>query len=249
MTRAATRARGRARSAPGGAASGRAESAAASGRAGRGAASGGVWRAVGRGRTGRGAASGGVWRACGAVAAVALVVLVGRSLAYALVPSDLSGALGGPALPAIVLVSAVLGLGGACAVLWLAALGVRERAALAHARAPRLPLRAFAVDAAVIFAGAALVFAALESYLHWRAGLGFHGLHCLAGPVHRDALPILAALALIAAALLVAVRHVLAWMRRTLATLRRAQSKPRRVRLRPRDERALGLIRALHRGA
>ena len=183
------------------------------------------------------------------LAAVAIVVLAARALAYALVPSDLSGELGGPALPAIALVSAALGLGGACAVLWLAALGVRERAALAHARAPRLPLRAFAVDAGAIFAGAALVFAALESSLHWRAGMGFHGLHCLAGPVHRDALPILAALALIAAALLAALRHILAWMKRTLAGLRRSQARPRRARLRPRDERAHGLIRVLRRSA
>ena len=41
----------------------------------------------------------------------------------------------------------------------------------------------------------------LESYLHWRAGLGWHGLHCLAGPVHRDAVPIVAALSLVAVAL------------------------------------------------
>ena len=32
----------------------------------------------------------------------------------------------------------------------------------------------------------------LESTIHWREGLGWHGLHCLLGPVHRDAIPILA---------------------------------------------------------
>ena len=63
--------------------------------------------------------------------------------------------------------------------------------------------------------------------LHWRAGLGWHGLDCLLGPVHRDALPILAALATVATALLAALDHVIAWMRRTLAALR-ARAAPRR---------------------
>ena len=52
-----------------------------------------------------------------------------------------------------------------------------------------------------------------ESYLHWRAGLGFHGLSCLVGPVHRNAIPLLAALALVAAALAEAVLHLIGWMR------------------------------------
>ena len=38
-------------------------------------------------------------------------------------------------------------------------------------------------------------FAYLESTIHWREGLGWHGLHCLTGPVHRNAIPILGALA------------------------------------------------------
>src|SRR6478609_5274048 len=170
------------------------------------------------------------------VAAVALVVLAARALAYALVPATggLEGAAGGPALPAVVLVSAVLGLGGACAVLWLASLGVRERALLVRAPAPRLAVGAFARRAAVLFVVAAAGFVALESYLHWRAGLGFHGLHCLTGPVHHDALPILAALSLVASALIAAVEHVLAWMRRTLALLRGRRTVVRRARVRPR---------------
>ena len=53
----------------------------------------------------------------------------------------------------------------------------------------------------------------------WRAGLGWHGLHCLVGPVHRDAIPLLAALSLVAVALFAAVEHLLGWMRRTLARL------------------------------
>jgi hypothetical protein len=174
--------------------------------------------------------------------AVALVVLGARALAYALVPSEFSGELGGPGLPVVIVVSLALGLGSACAVLWVAQLGVRERAALAHAKAPRMPVRP--LEGMGIFGAATVAFAGLESYVHWRAGLGFHGLHCLGGPVHRDALPILAALSLLAWALLIAVRHTLAWMRRTLARLRRAQAKPRRTTLRPRDERTRGAIRA-----
>jgi hypothetical protein len=52
-----------------------------------------------------------------------------------------------------------------------------------------------------------------ESYLHWRAGIGFHGLSCLVGPVHRNAIPLLAALALVAAALTEVVLHLIGWMR------------------------------------
>ena len=63
-------------------------------------------------------------------------------------------------------------------------------------------------------------FALFESWEHWRAGLGWHGLHCLTGPAHRNAIPILAALSLVAAALAAALEHVLAWMRRTIARLR-----------------------------
>jgi hypothetical protein len=59
----------------------------------------------------------------------------------------------------------------------------------------------------------------LESTIHWREGLGWHGLHCLTGPVHRNAIPILAALSLVTAALAAALEHVFAWMRRTLASI------------------------------
>jgi hypothetical protein len=61
-------------------------------------------------------------------------------------------------------------------------------------------------------------FAFVESYIHWRQGLGWHGLHCLTGPVHRNAIPVLGALSLVAAALVAAVEHVLAWIRRTLTS-------------------------------
>jgi hypothetical protein len=80
-----------------------------------------------------------------------------------------------------------------------------------------------------LFAVTSLAFASLESYLHWRAGLGFHGLHCLVGPVHRDALPLLGALSLLGASAEAAARHLLRWMRRTIRALR---ARPR-ARLRP----------------
>ena len=69
-----------------------------------------------------------------------------------------------------------------------------------------------------------------ESYLHWRAGIGFHGLSCLVGPVHRNAIPLLAALALAAAALAEAAEHLLAWMRAVVRELRRRRLVPQRVR-------------------
>ncbi len=69
------------------------------------------------------------------------------------------------------------------------------------------------VNAVCLYAASALGFATFESYLHWRAGLGFHGLSCLVGPVHRNAIPLLAALALVAAALAESVLHLIAWMR------------------------------------
>jgi hypothetical protein len=60
----------------------------------------------------------------------------------------------------------------------------------------------------------------VEAYLHWRAGLGWHGVQCVFGPVHRDLLPIATSLSFVAAALLAAAEHVVAWMRRTFAILR-----------------------------
>ena len=161
------------------------------------------------------------WLAVGA-----LVVLGARSIVYALSPSPLAAELshqaGGPGVPAIALVSVSLALAFSTAVVWLAALGVRERRLLetrpviadSRLRLGLMPTRALALWLVTMPA-----FALLESYIHWRQGLGWHGLHCLTGPVHRDAIPILGALSLVAAALAAALEHVFAWMRRTLASL------------------------------
>jgi hypothetical protein len=158
-------------------------------------------------------------------AAVALIVLTGRSLAYALIddPLELGQAAGGPRLPFVIGASAALALFISSAVLWLAALGVNERRLLEHrelSHEPRLKLKQLLPRSAAWFALSALAFALLESTLHWRAGLGWHGLDCLLGPVHRDALPILAALSAVATALAAGLDHVVAWMRRTIVALR-----------------------------
>ncbi len=82
---------------------------------------------------------------------------------------------------------------------------------------------------AALFVVSALVFTAVESTIHVEEGLGFHGLHCLLGPVHRNALPLLGGLALVAAALIEAVRHAIAFGRRVVA----ADPRRRRVRRAP----------------
>jgi hypothetical protein len=150
---------------------------------------------------------------------VVLMVLAARWLAYALAqPSPLANRFeataGGPSLVLVSLVSLALAAAVSVTVLWLAALGVRERQRLRPERVPpRLRLRRLALNAVALFATSAFGFALFESYLHWRAGLGFHGLSCLVGPVHRNAIPLLAALALVAAALIEAVLHLAGWMR------------------------------------
>jgi hypothetical protein len=154
------------------------------------------------------------------------IVLVGRQLAYAVAPeSALTARLEGVTAPpdpllvtAIVLgIAAVLSL----AAVWFAAMGVAERHRL-EPRAvapppisvPRLALRTLA-----LFVASSIAFASLESYIHVREGLGFHGIHCLVGPVHEDVLPFLAGLSLLAAALAAVLEHVLAWIRRTVVLL------------------------------
>jgi hypothetical protein len=157
----------------------------------------------------------------------ALVVLASRSLVYALAPRpsvlslQLEQSAGGPRLVVIALVALGLGVAAAAALVWLAAIAVQERHALAGVSypAPRPRLVRLLVHAAVLWVATCLTFALVESTIHWREGLGFHGLHCLTGPVHRDAIPILAALSLLAAAAVTAARHVLAWLRRVLPIL------------------------------
>jgi hypothetical protein len=163
-------------------------------------------------------------RAFAWLGAVTLVVLGSRTIAYAISPSPLAAELshqaGGPALPVIAIVSVLLAVAFSAVVVWLAALGVRERRLLETRPVigeQRLRLGLLAVRALALWLITMPAFAYLESTIHWREGLGWHGLHCLTGPVHRNAIPILGALSLVAAALGAALEHVFAWMRRTLA--------------------------------
>src|SRR6476469_4541944 len=109
--------------------------------------------------------------AAGLLLGLVLVLLGGRALAYAATPTPLTGELGGPRLPVI----AVVALGAAAllsfGVLWLAALGVRERHALelAPGPAPRLSLARFGLDSFLLGGGSLAAFAALETWIHARA--------------------------------------------------------------------------------
>ncbi len=158
---------------------------------------------------------------------VALLVLVARWVCYALAaPSPLAKPLqssaGGPRLIVVTLVSLGLAAGVSVFAVWVAALGVRERARLRPERtAPSIRVRRLTLRFAALYATSSFAFAMFESYLHWRAGIGFHGLSCLVGPVHRNAIPILAAIALVAAALAEAVAHVVAWVRAVVRELLR----------------------------
>ncbi len=167
------------------------------------------------------------------ILAATLVVLLARSIAYAIAPSPAARVLqhraGGPALPVLTLVALALGSLLAVAICWLAAFGVRERALLERRALalppPRFrPARTFvlAVGLSVVTSIAGGLF---EAYLHWRAGLGWHGVQCVFGPVHRDLVPIATALSFVAAAIVAAAEHVAAWMRRTLALLRALPSR------------------------
>jgi hypothetical protein len=157
---------------------------------------------------------------------VALLVLVTRWLAYALAaPSPLSNRLaasaGGPSLVLVTLVALCVAAAVSVFVVWLAATGVRERQRLQPERMrPTLRLRRLGLRVVLLYGASSLAFAAFESYLHWRAGIGFHGLSCLVGPVHRNAIPLLAALSLTAAAIAEAAAHVVAWMQAVLRALR-----------------------------
>jgi hypothetical protein len=155
------------------------------------------------------------------------VVSLGRWIAYALAAGTLAQKLssqGAGARPAVV---AAISLGAALAAtatgLWLVAAGLHERSRLeldgwAAASRPisarRLLARAAALSAVTI-----VVFTTVESLIHYKDGLGFHGWHCIAGPVHQNAAPIMIALSLMAAAVVTAVDAVLAAARRAVAWL------------------------------
>jgi hypothetical protein len=168
----------------------------------------------------------------GLSASLLLVVLGGRALAYAATPTPLATEVGGPRLPVIAFVTLAMATAISLGVLWLAALGVRERHALelAPGPAPRLALARCGLDAGLLAGSSLMAFAALETWIHGRAGMHMQWWQCLDGPVHRNAVPILLALSLAAAALLAALRHAVAWARRVVHVLRRLLLQPRTAR-------------------
>jgi hypothetical protein len=155
------------------------------------------------------------------------VVLATRTVVYALAPqSVLLAALAhnqvGPDVTVPLLAAVLASAAAAAAVLWLALLAVRERLLLEGRRLvdpPRLRPGLLAARYSALLAVSSCSFALLESTLHWREGLGWHGLSCLLGPVHRDAIPLLAGLSLVAVAAHGALEHLLAWARRLYAQL------------------------------
>ena len=156
-----------------------------------------------------------------------LVVLASRALGYALAPhpdivaGHLENRLGGPRLVVVATVAIAAAAVLAVSILWLASMAVRERLALSPAVVdpPRISVRRLLAHGLLLAVASSTAFALLESYLHWRVGLGWHGVRCLAGPVHRDVLPFLGSLSLVASGVGAALEHLLAWMRRTLAAL------------------------------
>ncbi len=170
-------------------------------------------------------------------AAALLVTGLGRQIAYALagggLAERLSASAGGPDLAIVAAVALAVAGAGSAIGLWLVAMGVRERCELeldGWAR-PLRPVRPrdVARRTAVLSIATTGAFTSLESWLHYRAGLGFHGLHCIAGPVHRNALPILVALSLVVSAAVSAAELLLSAARRVVARMV-ALRRPGRVR-------------------
>lgn len=122
-------------------------------------------------------------------------------------------------MPALALVALAICAVLAITVCWLVAVGVRERALIARREAAPFAVARTFVMAAALTLTTCFAGGMLEAYLHWRAGLGWHGLHCLVGPVHRDLIPFETGLSLVAAAVITAARHVVTWMRSTFARL------------------------------
>jgi hypothetical protein len=171
------------------------------------------------------------------LAFLVVLELVARAVVYGMAPTagvasrELGGKLGGPGFVAVLLVAVGLALVLTVALVWLATMGVRERWALSdrprEGAPPRIAAGPLAVRALVLTLVGWLTFAAIETLLHLHEGLGFHGVECLVGPVHRNALPVVAALALLASAAVEVARMVLAWTRRSMGRLVRPRAAGR----------------------
>jgi hypothetical protein len=156
-----------------------------------------------------------------------VVVAFGRQIAYALTGGSLaerlSAAGGGPSVVWVAAIALVVAPLATLIGLWLLACGVRERCELElegwAQTAPTLRVPALVRRALTLSAATSASFTVFESILHYEQGLGFHGWHCIAGPVHQNAAPILIGLSLIAAACVTAAELVLAALRRVVAGL------------------------------
>jgi hypothetical protein len=157
----------------------------------------------------------------------AAVVLATRTIVYALVPrslvvAELEHKTGNPHVVVAAFVGSGIAIAVGIAVLALAVIAVRERLALEDRRVepvPRPNMRLLVARTVALCGVTCVTFAYVESYIHWREGLGWHGIHCLVGPVHRNAIPFLVAFSILAVALHAAVEHLLAWMRRLVTVL------------------------------
>jgi hypothetical protein len=156
-----------------------------------------------------------------------LVVAAGRQAAYALTGGSLAERLssdgGGPGVVWIATAALAGSVSAALVGLWLVACGVRERCALEFegwaTTPPSVSVAGLAQRTAVLSIATTAAFTVFESTLHYEEGLGFHGWHCIAGPVHQNAAPILIGLSLIAAACVTASELVLGALRRAVARL------------------------------
>jgi hypothetical protein len=158
---------------------------------------------------------------------VVLLELIARAVVYGLAPQGggqaaaMGNQMGGPGFVGVLLVAIGFGAALSTGLVWLASIGVGERWELSERRfegaRPHADVRLLLRRALVLTVVGWLSFAAVESVVHLHAGLGFHGLRCLVGPVHRNALPVIGGLSLVSSALLSAAALVLAWMRRTVA--------------------------------
>jgi hypothetical protein len=161
------------------------------------------------------------------MAAVLLVVGLSRQIAYGLSDAPLAERLsaqgGGTNLTAVASISLGIAALASAIGLWLVATGLRERSRLelddwVDGGRP-INLRGVALSTLLLSVASATAFTSLESWLHYRAGLGFHAYHCLFGPVHENALPILIALSLVVSVAIAAVDAVLSAARRLVAQL------------------------------
>jgi hypothetical protein len=156
-----------------------------------------------------------------------IIVSLGRTIAYALtggtIASRLSEQAGGAQPAMVAAVSLSIAVGVSAVGLWLVATGLRERSRLQlegwSQDPPTLGIAGVARRATLLSAATIVVFTIFESCLHFEEGLGFHGWHCIAGPVHQNAAPILIGLSLVAAAIVTAVDAMLAAGRRLVARL------------------------------